>query len=620
MRRIFVTVALIGAVGLAGGCERVKSATPLSPSIAGPIAGVEISQPAPVAPAEGARIATETQPVTLTVTNAQSNGQRPLSYLFEIAIDYNFTQKVFSQTGVAQGEGRTSVQLPQNLQPERQYFWRVKAFDGANEGDYMAPINFTVFTPIVIGMPNPVSPNNGVTLANRAATLVIQNAAVSGPAGAILYQFEIATDSSMASRVVSAEVGAGSAQTSYTSPELLASTTYFWRARAFDSGRAGDWTAVRSFVTPTPVVIGTPTPFSPGNGATLSSRTPTLMIQNAAVTGPAGPIVYQFEIATDSGMANRVVNAEVSAGSETTSYTGPELAAGTPYFWRARAIEAGRPREWSGTWGFVTVTPVVIGTPSPVSPSNGATLTNRTPTLVVQNASVTGPTGVIKYQFEIATDSGMTDRQVNAEVAAGNGQTSYTSPELDAAKTYFWRARAFDSVRAGGWSGVRQFTTAAPVVVTPPSNPPSGGGGPAPNDQIDLRIVTFVKGAPIVDWSVTSTLTSVYRSGADFCTEHTKSGRWPLVPFGSGSFIEGNQWFFASINGKWYGGANEYLRPGQVCKVIDGHVGEGGFGGTILESWTPKPGEIVGVAVSTPARAGQQGPVTERSNVILFRW
>ncbi|MDB5097394.1 MAG: hypothetical protein JWM80_1815 [Cyanobacteria bacterium RYN_339] len=38
-----------------------------------------------------------------------------------------------------------------------------------------------------------------------------------------------------------------------------------------------------------------------------------------------------------------------------------------------------------------------------------------------------------------------------------------------------------------------------------------------------------------------------------------------------------------------------------------------------LKSWKPKSGELVGFAVSTPARAGQWGKA-ERSNVVLVRW
>src|ERR1051326_4923552 len=93
-------VYLCVPVVLLAGCERSKSANPLSPSVAGPIAGVSIEAPKPVEPATATQIAVDQQPVTLTVDNANSNGVRPLTYIFEISSDASFASKLFSQTGV----------------------------------------------------------------------------------------------------------------------------------------------------------------------------------------------------------------------------------------------------------------------------------------------------------------------------------------------------------------------------------------------------------------------------------------------------------------------------------------------------------------------------------------
>jgi hypothetical protein len=409
-RQVTILGVLATAASLFSACEQVKSANPLSPAIAGPIAGVTISAPQQMSPADGAQLAVNAQPVVFTIQNAESSGVRPLSYAFEIASDPGFGTVLFSQTGVAPGDGQTSFRMPQNLAPEHTYFWRVKAQDGANESDFSAPARFQVFTPVIIGAP----------------TLV-----------------------------------------------------------------------------------------SPADGATLTSTSATLQVNNAAVSGPAGDIFYLFEVATDPAMGNRVVS---------------------------------------------------------------------------------------------------------IEVAAGAGQTSFTTLPLAASTRFFWRVRAFDFARTGSFSPIRSFTTPA-AASTPP--PPSGGGsnGPAPNDELDLRTVTIVLGADITNWAVTSTMTSAGHNGSDLCTNHTKAGRWPALPWfdDPGVVVEGNQWMFAKIGGKWYGGAGEWLRPGQTCKNIDGHVGQGAFSGTVMGQWTPAPGETIGLAVSTPARAGQWG-TAERSNVVFIRW
>src|ERR1051325_8495649 len=83
---------------LAGACVGAsKSSNPLSPTVSGPLPGVDISAPNPVAPSDGTRISVDEQPITLTLQNASTSGVRPLSYLVEIAVDAGFTNKVFSK-------------------------------------------------------------------------------------------------------------------------------------------------------------------------------------------------------------------------------------------------------------------------------------------------------------------------------------------------------------------------------------------------------------------------------------------------------------------------------------------------------------------------------------------
>lgn len=410
MRRSFAFyVPLLGLVTVLSACEVSKSSTPTSPNVAGPIAGVEISQPELVLPAESSKISADQQPITFTVNNATSNSQRPVSYLFEVSVDYGFTSKVFSQSGVAQGDGKTSLRLPQNLGADRIYYWRAKAYDGANESDYSAPHNFTVFTPVVIGTPGVSNPLDGSTTTTTKPVLEVLNAPITGPAGDVHYLFELATDPAMANKILTADVPGGAGRTAYGVPnDLQVNTKYYWRAKAFDPTHQGPYTNVFSFVTP------------------------------ANNNGP--------------------------------------------------------------------------GTNTPDTPTTSA------------------------------------------------------------------------------------------------------------NDQIDMRTVTIALGADVRSWAVTSTMTSVTHIGTTLCTNHTKAGKWPAVPFfDSGATVEGNQWFVVNLNGKWVAGANEWLRPGQTCKDVAGNIGADNFGGTALQNWSPRAGEQLGILVSTPARAGQQG-TAERSNVVLITW
>ena len=153
-------------------CEASKSSNPLSPSVAGPIPGVEISAPKMLEPQPGSKISIEKQPVTLLIENAGSNGPRPLTYTFDIATDTGFSNKVFTREGIPQGDGgRTSLRMTDTLATGHTYYWRVRAEDGANTGPYATPTSFDIFTPIVIDVPGLTAPAPNSTVLNCASDL-----------------------------------------------------------------------------------------------------------------------------------------------------------------------------------------------------------------------------------------------------------------------------------------------------------------------------------------------------------------------------------------------------------------------------------------------------------------
>src|SRR5262245_43142583 len=212
-KKLAYVSCLIGMAFLAGACEATKSSNPLSPNVAGPIPGVEITAPKALEPQSGLRIAVDKQPITLLIENASSNGVRPLTYAFEIATDANFTNKVFSRDKIAPGEGgRTSLRLPDPLATARTYFWRAHAEDGANPGSQSRSTSFDVFTPIVFEPPGLVAPAENSTISGLRPKFTINNAPRSGPVGAITYLIEIGDSDAFTNKIAawtSGETGGG---------------------------------------------------------------------------------------------------------------------------------------------------------------------------------------------------------------------------------------------------------------------------------------------------------------------------------------------------------------------------------------------------------------------------
>ncbi len=201
-RSVLTGLGLCAAALSLTACQATKSSNPLSPTVAGPIPGVNISAPKPVDPSVGSQIAVSSQPLTLTVENASTSGVRPLSYAFEVATDANFTNKVFVRDSITPGDGgRTALKLPDPLATGKTYYWHARAQDGANTGAFSTAVNFNVFTPIVITAPAPLRPVPSAVAATLRPVFIVGNASRSGPVGALTYQFEVSTNTAFTTTV-----------------------------------------------------------------------------------------------------------------------------------------------------------------------------------------------------------------------------------------------------------------------------------------------------------------------------------------------------------------------------------------------------------------------------------
>lgn len=247
-------------------CEAQKSESPLSPSVAGPIAGVEITAPRQLRPAQGTKLKESQQPITLEVENSSTNGVRPIAYTFEVATDDSFETKMYARSGVLPGtDGRTTVTVDR-LESGRGYYWRVRAEDGANSSPYSTS-NFEVLPKPQLDPPAQHSPVNNQLTTSRRPELVVgvsdRNAAI----GNVFYEFQIAADVAFGSLVATGTRSEAGATTSFVPDgDLAAGATYFWRVRASDDEFTGAWSNTQSFRTPAaaPGPGPSPGPTNPG--------------------------------------------------------------------------------------------------------------------------------------------------------------------------------------------------------------------------------------------------------------------------------------------------------------------------------------------------------------------
>jgi hypothetical protein len=312
------TVALGVALTFAlAGCEAKKSSNPLSPSVAGPIAGVNITAPKLVEPAQGFKYKESQQPIKLVIENGVSNGVRPVTYMFEVATDTEFNSKVYARSGVPAGEsGRTSVQIDR-LDLGRAYYWRARADDGANSSQFAAS-QFEVLPKPVLTPPRLDSPINNDRLTTRRPTLTVGNSDRNAAIGEISYEFQVATDQAFTKVVAAGVVAETYAVTAFIpNGDLATDLQFFWRSRAGDGETTSPWAATQTFRTPAPVSPGpSPSP-SPGNGGSCASNDGNAIVRCVSATYPdrlAAGVSLNQRIANMEFLRDRVIEAGICGG------------------------------------------------------------------------------------------------------------------------------------------------------------------------------------------------------------------------------------------------------------------------------------------------------------------
>ena len=258
-------------------CETAKSSNPLSPTLAGPMEGVTFTPPKGLEPTANQQIRDKDQPFNIVLENAISTSPRPFKMRMQIATDGNFSSVVWSRDGIEPGpNGQTRFTMPERLQPGRQYYYRAMADDGANQSAWSDVVGFQILMPAAFGAPTPRAPVANAQVSSQRPELVAGNGAAQGPVGTAYYLFQVSTDASFSSLVVSEEAVQQGGETKLTVPAPLAySRTYYWRVRISDGDTTGPWSATETFRTPAapaPSPVPTPGPSpAPGGSCLLSS-------------------------------------------------------------------------------------------------------------------------------------------------------------------------------------------------------------------------------------------------------------------------------------------------------------------------------------------------------------
>lgn len=315
--------------------------------------GVTLTSPVGVSPTDNAQIKFASQPITLLVNNGVTTGRTALTYTFEVASDIAFGTIVQTKSGVAQGAGQTSVVLD-SLPGGKTYYWRARANSGSSASPNSRPRAVAVGPEVVLQTPVLGDPAANATVGANP-TLNVNNVQRSGPAGPIVYRFEVSEQSNFSSLVYSASVNERTdlTFTPQTVTTQLSAKTYWWRVQASDPA---------SGVT-SPYSNGNPFTVQPfdmrqasiwDNPQDLGSWAETSQITSVQFTDSA--FLVDFDKRNGPGRWP-----DVGFGAGALEYTlgmcvniqGQWNCSATVQFWSGRDLEAsGRPDEIGINWWY----------------------------------------------------------------------------------------------------------------------------------------------------------------------------------------------------------------------------------------------------------------------------
>ena len=168
---------------------------------------------------------------TLNFNWTDAFGAVSYEIVYDLSPDFDVAPSIFTPTA--------STKTVTDLAPNTEYFWKVRAQDGVEWGDFSETWSFTTNS---LENFNLVLPTNGATGMPLNDLLFDWTAAI----GASDYEMQIDTDPSFGGSPLTYST----ASSNYTLSLLLPATTYYWHVRASNDGDTfGEWSTTWNFTT-----------------------------------------------------------------------------------------------------------------------------------------------------------------------------------------------------------------------------------------------------------------------------------------------------------------------------------------------------------------------------------
>lgn len=290
-----------------------------------------------------------TQQPELTIINTAHPAQTKVSYQFEIYSDPTLSERIAQNLNVQETVGKTTWKMTAALEENQTYYWRVRAFDGANYS-YWNYGEFTIDLENEAPLPFTIkAPANGIDVHSEQITLAINNS--TDPEKDDIYTiFKLARDQEM--NQIMAQSGKitpnASGSTDWQYQTTLDEGAYYWQVSAIDTRGAETKTAINHFnVNFNAETLTQPTIRSPQAEVTVSNTEMTLIVNNDY----QGLSQYRYIFEIDN---NRTFNSasfqqhEITPDNELSAQFLLENAEDNQiYYWRVKVTDGISESEWA---------------------------------------------------------------------------------------------------------------------------------------------------------------------------------------------------------------------------------------------------------------------------------